>query len=608
MTKIDQKWLNLFKKLLVILFLILSLILILFFANLQFAPKVRVTDLTYTEDFTSTIYQDASNTTGYWDTVLGQARLWGKLWTNMAGTATGSENLSNNAGDSYESQIQLDTNNNPYVVWGNYTIGNSGIFFTKWTPGTGWTKMDGTPGSENLSNNDEECYEPQIQLDTNNNPYVVWEDDATGNGDIYFTKWTPGIGWTNMAGTATGSENLSNNDLNSFSPQIQLDTNNNPYVVWEDGTEERVVWEEDTPGNNIFFTKWTPGIGWTKMDGTPGSENISNTARDSSSPQIQLDANNNPYVVWYDGFPGNNDIFFTKWTPGIGWTKMNGTPGYDNLSNNAGNSISPQIQLDANNNPYVVWHVVWEEDTPDNEDDTSVNYDIFFTKWTPGIGWTNMAGTATGSENLSNNTGNISNNIGESSGPQIQLDTNNNPYVVWGNYTIGNSGIFFTKWTPGIGWTKMDGTPGSENISNNTGYSYGPQIQLDANNNPYVVWHDGIPGKYKYDIFFIKWRPYNATSTIQSLNVNSGSEYVVSATLNATEILNGQTINYYLSNDGGTTWEAVTNGTPHTFTTIGNDLRWKAVLSTTNSNVTPIIDELSISYKTSPTPPTTPTP
>jgi len=40
------------------------------------------------------------------------------------------------------------------------------------------------------------------------------------------------------------------------------------------------------------------------------------------------------------------------------------------------------------------------------------------------------------------------------------------------------------------------------------------------------------------------------------------------------------TISFYLSNDGGTTWEAVVPGELHTFSTTGQDLRWKASAQT----------------------------
>jgi|GEM_PF-2204316 len=373
-------------------------------------------------------------------------------WTNMAGTVLGSDNLSNNAGDSIYQKIQLNSSSNPYVVWQDNTTGNDEIYFTKWTPGAGagvcggptdcWTKMAGTvSGYDNLSNNAGNSKYSEIQLDSNNNPYVVWEDATTGLDDIYFSKWTPGAGpgvcggiindcWTNMAGTTPGYDNLSNSSQHSEifrnNTTFVLDRNNIPYVVWGDGT---------TGFGDIYFTKWTSSVGWTQMDGaTLGYDNLSNNAGVSGAVQIQLDRANNPYVVWHDDTTGNFEIYLSKWMPAANaWTQMDGvTPGYENISNTSGSSVSPQIQLDSAGNPYIAWLDVTLRGF--------FNYDLYFSKWTPG-GWTQMDGTTPGHEIISNDSG--------SAAPvyfQIELNNVNFPYLVWQDYTPSNSEIYFTRW------------------------------------------------------------------------------------------------------------------------------------------------------------------
>ena len=403
------------------------------------------------------------------------------VWLGMDRANT-IDNLSNNSGDSWGPQIQLDSQSNLYIVWADESAGNGDIFFKKWTPGVGWTKMDGTAGYDNLSANSGVSKEPHISLDSANRPYVVWSDNTTlFNYDIYFSKWTPGTGWTQMDGTTPGSENLSNTSGDSDYVVMQLDSANIPYIVWRDAT---------TGITDIYFTKWTPGTGWTGMDGvTPGYENLSNNSEFSTFPKLKIDANNNPLVLWEDYTTGNGDIYLNKWTPGTGWTQMDGTLGYDNLSNNAGDSIYSNIDIDAANNPYAIW-----------ADRTSGNQEIYFTKWTPSVGWTQMDGTP-GLDNLSNNSG-------HSIMPQIFLDTANKPYVSWTDETTGFRDIYFSKWTFGTGWTGMDGvTLGYDNISNNSGASVLPKILLDSADRSYIVWHDDddSPDPWVYDVFFTKW-------------------------------------------------------------------------------------------------------
>lgn len=70
-----------------------------------------------------------------------------------------------------------------------------------------------------------------------------------------------------------------------------------------------------------------------------------------------------------------------------------------------------------------------------------------------------------------------------------------------------------------------------------------------------------------------------ATGVGQSIKVNAGSENVGPTTLTSTTTLNGGTVTYYLSNDGGVNFFAVTPSTPYTFASAGNDLRWQVVIT-----------------------------
>src|SRR6187551_3837950 len=72
---------------------------------------------------------------------------------------------------------------------------------------------------QTLSNTPGNSTDPQIAL-FNNNLYVVWSDDSTGNGDIYFKRSI------DNGTTFESVENLSNSPGNSTDPQIALFNNN----------------------------------------------------------------------------------------------------------------------------------------------------------------------------------------------------------------------------------------------------------------------------------------------------------------------------------------------------------------------------------------------
>src|ERR671915_609763 len=348
---------------------------------------------------------------------------------------TSSQTLSNTPGNSTDPKIGL-YNNNVYVVWSDDSTGNGDIYFKRSVDnGTTFGSL------ENLSNTPGNSTDPKIALD-HNNVYVVWSDDSTGNGDIYFKRSVDN-------GTTFASlENLSNTPGNSTDPKIGLH-NNNVYVVWSD----------DSTGNGDIYFKRSVDNGTTF-----GSlENLSNTPGNSTDPKIALD-NNNVYVVWSDDSTGNGDIYFKR-------SVDNGTTfdSTNNISkNNTGTSSTPQVAANSGN-VYVIW-----TDTTSGASEINYRQSV--------DGGAKFAGIRELSKTRSID--------GESARfPQI-VTAGNNVYVAWQDSVQGGNEIFFRASTD-LG-TKFTGI---KNLSrNNTGDSISPRIAAIAGN-VFVGWSDASPGK-----------------------------------------------------------------------------------------------------------------
>src|SRR5215207_4053616 len=150
-----------------------------------------------------------------------------------------------------------------------------------------------SPESINLSNSTTNSFSPQLAISKsktqsgNDSVYVVWTDNATGNGDIYFKRSVDN-------GTSFGNtENLSTNPGNSTAAQIAA-YQDNVYVVWEDAA---------TGNGDIYFKR-------SVDNGTSfgNTENLSNDNGKSYGAQIVI-SGNNIYVVWADDSTGNGDIY-----------------------------------------------------------------------------------------------------------------------------------------------------------------------------------------------------------------------------------------------------------------------------------------------------------
>ena len=296
------------------------------------------------------------------------------------------QRLTWNSGDSYNSAITSDSNNNIHVVWSDDTYGDNEIFYKQSTDGGAtWAlqRLTWNSGSSNAA---------AIASDSNNHIHVVWQDDTPGNREIFYKQSTDG-GATWTLQRLTWSSNT------SAGPDIAIDSNNHIHVVWHDYT----------PGNyEIFYKKSTDGgATWTLTRLTWNSSL-------SYNPAVAVDSNNHIHVVYYDSMPGNSEIFYKKSTDGgATWT-------LSRLTWNSESSLSPAIATDSNN--YI--HVIWLDNNPGN-------YEIFYKQSIDG-------GT---SWNLTRLTW----NSGYSGSSAIASSSNNHIHVVWYDDTPGNFEIFYKK-------------------------------------------------------------------------------------------------------------------------------------------------------------------
>ena len=272
----------------------------------------------------------------FWmDLILGNDDIYFKKSTDGGASFGDTINLSNDAGDSYDYQVNIPTNDTMYVVWQDETQGVNGtseIYFKKSTDG-GASFGD----TINLSNNTGDSTDPYLASSNDMNIYVVWRDNSAGTEQIYFKRSTDG-----GASFETGlSEQLtlSNNTAKSqdaIEPQVASDKSN-VYAVWSQG-------DFDSNLTDIFFKKSTDG--GASFGDTINLSNSFNTH--STLPSLTL-LNENVYTAWTEGPFNDGEVYYRRSTDGgasFGETV--------NLSNDTGNSGRPELRVSAPN-LFIVW-------------------------------------------------------------------------------------------------------------------------------------------------------------------------------------------------------------------------------------------------------------
>jgi hypothetical protein len=264
-----------------------------------------------------------------------------------------------------------------------------------------------------------------------------------------------------------------------------------------------------------------------------GPNNVFNNPGISVLPDVATDAENNIYVVWSEKpgpVSGNFEILFSKSVDG-GATFS--AP--EIVSNNAGDSLTPRIAVSDG-----ILYVVWSDKTAG----TSNNYDIRFSKssnmgddWDPSV--------------------KLSSNSGDSLTPSIAA-SGSSIYVVWSDKTSGTSGKFdiqFKKSTDG-GTSFTPNTASGTKVSNNGGDSLTPDVEVSANG-IFVVWSDTSGGTSgKFDILFKKSTDGGLTflpNTANAKNISTNSGFSLTPSLG----VDGN--NVYV------TWSDTTGGTSGNF-------------------------------------------
>jgi hypothetical protein len=120
-----------------------------------------------------------------------------------------------------------------------------------------------------------------------NNVYVVWQDNSSGNYDVYFAH-SPDNG-KNFETIKNLSKNIGTSEL----PQVTAE-GNNVYVVWQDNSS----------GNYDVYFKPSSSDG-TKFKST---RDLSRNNGTSQFPKL-ASYNDNFHVVWKDDSSGKHDIF-----------------------------------------------------------------------------------------------------------------------------------------------------------------------------------------------------------------------------------------------------------------------------------------------------------
>jgi len=120
---------------------------------------------------------------GWTDNTPGNSEVYYKKSTDGGTTWSVIKRLTWTSGDSYAPALARDSNDILRLVWHDSTPGNYEIYYKSGPEGgTAWS------ASQRVTWTLGESAWPAMAIDSDNNIHIVWQDDTSGNKEIYYRK------------------------------------------------------------------------------------------------------------------------------------------------------------------------------------------------------------------------------------------------------------------------------------------------------------------------------------------------------------------------------------------------------------------------------------
>ncbi len=316
---------------------------------------------------------------------------------------------STNTLDANRPTAQLDDSGNALVLWSQQAgfFDPADLLVRRYTAVGGWE-----PGIP-LETETGETSGEILAMNANGQAVATWSQEDVLNGSKYSAHariFDPQSGWgpSELIETQTAGS--------AFVRQLAVWENGNAMVAWEQ--RNAFPFGDESPFTNYYIA----GLGWQ------GEEEAAPADNDTSHIELKLDGAGNAFLVWYQYFNPQHQIFARRFVPGSGWEAAH------TVSGTKTNPIGFSFSLDVNSNGQAI--VAWAQSA------SGVGFHVFASEFDPQTAWT--APTE------------LSDEVESGSFPQAALDRNGNAIVAWRQRIDGSSPInedgYYNRYVRGVGW------------------------------------------------------------------------------------------------------------------------------------------------------------
>jgi|GEM_PF-2891241 len=471
--------------------------------------------------------------------LLDTAGLWDEIgWRSGSGGGISYDP----AGDQAEAKMVLSSDGDPVILWVEGATGSlqeyidtpvpyhwqmeGPIYARQYADDIGW--WDFTSGS-----GDTVAIGTGSQIDAASGAHgqiaVVWvgqaSGDTGGDNEIYLRLWN-GESWVALAGSASGG-GVSNDTVLNEKPSVAMNnlgeifvsytavhplSNQREIVVKKYGYDYLSPIGPPQPGDLKWIELVNAGVGLFGESATKKTAGVSNDNAKSFDSSIIVDLVGKPIVVWASAISqANTEIYLKRWD-GDSWEKLGVESAFDlngdgnsGVSNNATQSLQPDVAIGPTGDIFVTW-VNWTHEGWINYDNhiasegAEVLVKVFDHGQNPGTDYWQYYATGSTSGADLENIGSFDNDavgMGWYYSPTIQIDSTNQPFIVWQGFGNGERNFY----------NRDNSTDGSREYPGMAVYaSHG---QFNGTSNEFVLLSDdfrGVANKY-WSVSNLAWMP-----------------------------------------------------------------------------------------------------
>jgi len=310
-----------------------------------------------------------------------------------------STRITTSPADQCNPDIALGGDDKLYVVWQDNRLGDWDIYGATSADGTSWSAQ------RRISDSNDNQTNPAVAVDSGspNRAYVVWQDDGSGNQDIYIAASSNGFGINTIT-------RITSNTADQTDPAIAIGSSNAVYVVWADARGSSL---------DIYGAA---SDSWTNVP-------VVTKAAAQSEPAIAAEAAGSIiHLLWTDAISGESDIYYAA-SDGLPASPLVGTNLIDDTS--GADQLSPTIAVTGSSGANLKVFAAWLDKR--NVSAGNGDTDLYMTQTNSGHGTNILVGD--GGTNSSQ------------SQPVMGVDRYGYPYVLWTDGRDANTQIYYAAST-----------------------------------------------------------------------------------------------------------------------------------------------------------------